>query len=429
MQNVKRKMQNNSIKPKIIFSPMAYIAQLKHVERFIPYLKDKYDIGFLFIGKHSSRRQEVIEYCNKKGYEFYVIEEGFVKDQKVRIPIITPLWERYLHSKACRKFLDSVNPQKIITTRAIPSADTILKEANRKGTDTIVLQWSGSALRRAALLNEKPDKTLVRKLHDYLLKIISNILDIPYKEPRFGLAPANPAKMGVFDDDEAKNGLGRHHDSGTVHIVGSPDFQFIDELKQKIDSKPSLKKQLLDKYDLSENKLKILIILFRYYRTPPDKYKMTISEHVAHYYEVLKKMREVFSESEADIMLKIHPGEYSEGQANIYESYKKLGIKLYVGQSKTDELLCLSDLCITEPQTSVNYMILASNTPAIFLNMHHRTDIDKLAPFFGIKHIVKKEDDFVNLLQQFKDGELPKQYDNSDIELKSVDNAVELINR
>ena len=114
---------------------------------------------------------------------------------------------------------------------------------------------------------------------------------------------------------------------------------------------------------------------------------------------------------------------------NIYESYKNLGIKLYVGQSKTDELLCLSDLCITEPQTSVNYMILASNTPAIFLNMHHRTDIDRLAPFFGIKHIVKKEDDFVNLLRQFKGGELPKQYDNSDIELKSVDNAVELIDR
>ena len=120
------------MKPKLIFSPIAYIATLKHFERLVPYLKDKYNIGFLFIGSDTVRGREAIEYCKKKNYEFHVINKGLTKDQRIRIPFVTPFYERYIHSVACRDFLERVMPAKIIAAKSTPMHDTILKEANRK---------------------------------------------------------------------------------------------------------------------------------------------------------------------------------------------------------------------------------------------------------------------------------------------------------
>ena len=419
------------MKPKIFFIPR-YIAQLKHFERLIPRLRDAYDIGFLFIGGDGIRLREVVDYCKEKNHELFVINDGFIKNQKIRIPFVTPLWERYAHGVACRKFLTRAKPAKIIATKAAPPQDTIIKEANRSGVQTIILQWSGSAPRRAFLVNKRKPETWFRRLYHATLSIISRVLDFFdffRAEARFGLTPAVPQKIGVFDEEEAAEGLGKGYDRRSITVVGSIDFQLTHEIKETIESNPAMKKALLEKYRLHDKKTKILVILFRFYRTPPEEEKMTVPEHVAHYYDIFKTMREVFPSEEADIFLKLHPSESSEVKANIYSSYEKdFEVKLFRGEAKTDELVCLADLYIGEPQTSVNYMLLGSGIPALFLNLSPRKSLNKLAQYFGIKHIVETKEDFKNTLFSFKNGTLPKQYDNSDVDMRSVDNVVALIN-
>src|SRR3989338_3086580 len=128
------------MKPKLIFSPIPYIASLRHFERFIPYLKEKYDVSFLFISGSNPRLKEALEYCKKKNYTFHVINPNPAEDKKFHIPFVTPLYNRYAHSVACRNFLNEVSPAAIIETKETPRHDTILKEANRKGIETIVMQ-------------------------------------------------------------------------------------------------------------------------------------------------------------------------------------------------------------------------------------------------------------------------------------------------
>ena len=95
-------------KQKIFFIP-TYIAPLKHYERLIPYLEDKYDVGFLIVRPDSSRRQEMIKYCKENEYIYYVIDKGIAKDDKTRIPFFTPIKKRYEHSIACQNFLNTIN--------------------------------------------------------------------------------------------------------------------------------------------------------------------------------------------------------------------------------------------------------------------------------------------------------------------------------
>jgi len=123
-------------KPKIYFVPQ-YIGPLKHFERFFPYLKEKYDIGILLISGDDDRRKELIEYCNKEKYPYYIIEKGLKGSSKFHIPFFTPIKDRYDHSVACRSFLKTARPVKIIATKSKYPYDTIFKEANRINIDTI----------------------------------------------------------------------------------------------------------------------------------------------------------------------------------------------------------------------------------------------------------------------------------------------------
>lgn len=409
-------------KPKIFFIP-TYVAPLRHYARLIPYLEDKYDVGFLFVYKDSPRRQEAIDCCKEKNYTFYIIDEGLNEDRGIRLPFFTPLKKRYKHSISCRNFLETVKPAKIISHKAGPPYDTIFKEANLKGVETIVLQWSSAA---SVIGTNIRNYSLSRRVYNFILELLYRLLDLFYKEPRFQCIPAIPKKIGVFNQEKAEYYVKEGYDSSTIEIVGSIDFQLLHELKKKIDSNNTFREKLLEKYIIDTRKLKIMVILYRFYFAP-EEYKMTIEEHVAHYFKMFKLIREVFPEQDAEIFLKMHPTENT--MQKIYEKYGDLGVKLFFGDSKTDELLCLSDLYIADPTSSVNYMVLGSGTPAIFVNLSNFKALNEKIKFFNIKQVITGENDFIDKLKEFKNGLLEKQYDNTNIELKSIDKTIEFINK
>ncbi|MBI2108813.1 MAG: hypothetical protein HYT93_01345 [Parcubacteria group bacterium] len=414
-------------KQKIYFIPQ-YIGPLKHYERLIPHLKNTYDVGFLFISGDDSRRRELIEYCKHKHYTYYILEKGLKGSSKFHIPFFTPVKNRYAHSIECRTFLKTIKPAKIIAVKSRYPYDTIFKEANRMGIETITLQWGSALLTRQSFGVAAKEKTFARNIYYRLLGILFWILDLFYKEPRFGFTPAIPNKIGVFTKKEAQDSVEKGHDFRTVHVVGPLDFQITNELKQKIDSNHLFRTELLSKYGLSEDKIKIFVNLFRFHVLPiPEGYTMTPEEHVTHHSSLFKMIQTVFPTETADIILKIHPSEVKT--KTIYESYKKFDIKIYHNESRTDELLCLSDIYIGDPTSSVNYMVLASGVPALFTNFSNFRKLNDNAKHFYIKHVVANENEFIETLRQFKSGILPKQYDNAGINLKSVDKTIEFINK
>ncbi|MBI4118610.1 MAG: hypothetical protein HY455_03690 [Parcubacteria group bacterium] len=410
------------MKEKILFIP-PYIAPLKYFERFIPHLSGSYTIGFLFIGRDSARRKEMISYAEHKNHAFHILEEGLPDPRKKHIPFVTPLRERYVHAHACREFLKRVKPQKIIAHKSGYAFDTIYKEANKLGIETIVLQWSSDA----SFVERFPaPKRILKRLYFFTVQMVSGLLDLFHKEPRYGFTPGVPKKIIVFTKAKADLYLHRGYAPDTIHVVGSPDFQLIRELKQKIDSDPIFKKRLLEKYGLKENKKKIVVILYRFYLSPPKEYKMTVEEHVEHYYYLFKTIRDVFPENTADIVLRMHPTENS--MEEIYKPYEALGVQLSFGEeARTDELICLSDIYVGEPSTSVNNMVLASGIPAIFVNLSEFSALDKTGEHFNIDRIIKTESALKEALMNFKRGEMQKYYDNSHLDVSSVDKIVKLI--
>ncbi len=415
-----------SIKPKIYFLPQ-YIGPLKHFERFIPYLKDTHDIGFLFISGDDIRRRELIEYCKNNQYSYFVIEKGLKGSSQFYIPFFTPIKNRYDHSMACRSFLKTVKPKIIIATKSHYPYDTIFKEANRMNIDTIVTQYTQGMLVRRTFGFVRQKTTFMRGIYQRLLKILFGALDLFYKEPRYGYVPAIPKKIVVYTQKEAQDLIERGYDPRTVHTIGPIDFQVVNELKQKIEVDTSFRNKLLDKYKLPKDKIKIFVNLFRFHVLPlPEKYKMTNEEHVLHHFSLFKMIRSVFPREEADIILRVHPWENKT--FSIYEPYKSLGVKIYRNESKTEELVCLSDLYVGDPTSSVNYMVLASGIPAIFSNFSEFKMMSRFAESFYIKHIATNEKKFISLLWQFKMRALPIQYDNTKINVRSVDKTIELIN-
>lgn len=414
-------------KPKLFFI-IQYIGTLKYYVRLMPYLQNKYDVNFLVITRKEKHHTEVIDYCKKMQYPFYSIREGlenyaipkgfFDKNVKFRIPFYTLLRKRYLHSEKCREFLLSTRPAKLITSTVKFPHDAILKEANKLGIETIFLQWAFSAHRYFGKDNEKRSKkvNIIKIVHLQILRVLCALLDFRFKESKYALTIAVPQKIGVFDEEEGVE-RARFFDSRTIKVVGTIDYQLAHELKRRINVNALFRKKLLEKYGLEEGRLNIVVIIFRFYMTG----HMTRQEHVAHYYNVFKAIRSIFSVNEANILLKMHPSE-----DRLYESYIELGVKLYHDESRVDELVCLSDLYIADPATSANYLALGSNTPALFLNLS-TAPINNCAPSFKIKHVATNEQEFLTMLQSFKNGTLEKQYDNEGIDTKSIHKVVEFI--
>lgn len=412
-------------KPKIYFIP-AYLGPLKHYARLIPYLKDKYDVGFLLMDRGNARFRESAAYCQEKKYPYYVIREGVYREHKIRLPFITTLIERRDHIKECRIFLETVRPAKIIAHKAWHPHDAVFREANLRGIETIVLQWSSDAGLIPPNDEQKTKRSVLQKLYFYLVKIFFEIVDLFSKNIQYRSKPAIPKKIGVFYEDKARYYLESGHDPRSVRIVGSIDLQLVSELKRSIESSPALKNELLKKYDLSPNKLKIIVILYRFYLIGDERFKMTIPEHVAHHYALFKTIREVFTEAEAEVILKIHPTE--SPMPYIYESYKPLGVKLCGADAKTDELVCLSDLYISDPTSSVNYMALGCGLPAIFVNFSTVQFLNDRMKYFYINQVVSDYADFRNQLRAFKSGSLVKAYRLPANSLESLDNTIALIN-
>ena len=193
-------------------------------------------------------------------------------------------------------------------------------------------------------------------------------------------------------------------------------------MRKKITSDQMFKCEMESKYGIDSNKLNIIIIAQSHHLKAGTN--LTTEGQIKRYRNIVQTVRKIFTKDEADVLLKLHPSD----KPDMYEFYKELGVKIFADESDTDELLCMSDLCITDAWTSTNYMVLASGVPAIFINLFLSDAFNKVAKkYYKVKDVVVNDNMFLDKLNQFKNNKLENQYDNGHIDLDSINKIIKFI--
>ena len=406
------------IKPRIYFVP-PNIAALKYYERLILHLEDRYDVGFLLVRHEGSLLSEMAGYCRARGRNFYILNLGS-KTQRGSVPFISPIRKMLAHEKSCHDFLKNMRPAKLIFEKTTNPMSSIAYEANHQGVETIVLQWCFlSSVQRELRMHEKAPIPFARREYNRAVLAL-------YGGVRF-LAGATegmnkdrhitPRKLGLFEEHFATR---FPEMPAIVRNVGNLDIQTTNELNRRVLGDASFRAGLEIKYSLETGKKNILVFSARILSIsfPREKY-------LEYYKGVFSELRAHFPREEFVVLFKLHPKEDLEAVRVLCKEYDA---RAYGGEADSGELTVLSHLVVADPMSSVNYHVLGSGIPAIFINFSGSRTIEAGKDGLSIKHVVHDREEFGTMLRSFKEGRLEKQYDNTNIELRSREKIVELIN-
>jgi len=393
-------------KPKIYFVPVN-IGQIKYFERVAELLEEHYSIGFLLVRYNDFLLKQMLEYCRQKNLYHYVICLGFRKEKGIRIPFFSPIKKTLEHRKKCREFLKKEQPSKLIFEKTGNPHSMIACEANAHGVETIRLQ---SALLVGLAQNEliygpggsTLQSSLPAKIYFHILHLIYRgigHIDGPTSCLRQGRT-VTPKKLGVIDELTLKRIIGQFNpEPKVIRIVGTLDVGQTYELKKRITEDSQFRSELLRKYGIDSKKINIVMLVLRFHNLlRADGSTITKDEQLAYYRNLVLDIRAVFSSEEATITFKIHPRE-TDDMRKLYEA---LGVIVHGNESHTNELICLSNFCITDPATAANYFVIASGIPALFVNFSPITGLNLAAEFFGTKEIVDRRERFLELLKKLR---------------------------
>ena len=253
--------------------------------------------------------------------------------------------------------------------------------------------------------NQGKRKISLRYFYSKLANVLLSFLCCGLDRPRF-IGVGSSKKFGVINQDAflimKKLGI----KEAKMSIVGYLDFALAEKAAEQF-SESQAKQNLALKYNLNLNKKNIIIYSSSF--NAKDAKLFSNEEQIAYYKEIIKTIREVFSEQEANILFKIHPSE----SIDFYKSLEQYGVKIYGKEVKNEELILLSDLYIAHYSTT-NFTAMILQKPAIFLNLLKAEAVEITRELFGIKEYVKEKEKFKQLLSDFKNNRLQAQYELSD---------------
>lgn len=393
------------MKKKLLFIP-SYIASLRYFEKLMPYLQNKYEVGFLFIPrrKNQLRLLEMINYCKKKNYEYFIIEK-YQKKRFKFLPFYHAIKLYYDYRNKCRNFLSSNNVAGLIATYS-PGFfyDCLFGVANQLGIKASMLEWVITSPYRQVMAKEFAQRSKKPKRK----RIISFIKHVYYRllEKITSLISRGGAKkIGVINQFSYDVFKEAGIPEKKITIVGYADFDLAKKTLNLLDNNSELKKETAKKYNLNLNKKNIIVYSFPLYGPFSPK------QLVEYFYEIIKIIREVFAKEKADILFKLHP---KERDINLYSPLKKLGVKLYEGSTCNEELRYFGNLHI-DHCSDANFIPIVMQKDCIFLNLMDLKYIDLYKEMFSIKKFISDKNEFKNLLIDFKNGKLVKQYGTESI--------------
>jgi hypothetical protein len=386
------------LKNKIFFLPH-YIGSLKYFARLGDYLKDKYEIGFLFSPK--VRREflkEMTDYCQKNNLPF-VSATG--QNYKWRlIPFYNFIRSLTGYKNKINDFLKDRSIKKIIAFNDNELySNYLFDRAKSLGIETMVLQWAVTYEKSA---KDRKDKKKSLNPLVLLRFLIRKFLKVNYRNLEI-LAGGNAQKIGVINQMAANLLQRAGVPAAKISVVGYLDFDLADLTKKKYDTDPAAKIRLAQKYGLDLTKKNIII-----YSTPfntKDFKFISDQQQLDYYQKIITILQKHLQSSEYQILLKLHPAE----NAALYRPLLDLGVKIFKEDVVNEELIYLSDLYIAHHSTT-NFIPIIMNKEAIFINFLNLEKINSTTGYFGVKKYITSTEEFTTLVNQFKEGRLAKQY-------------------
>jgi len=408
-------------KPVLYFVPI-YIGSLKYFAKLVSYLSPYYQVEFLLVRGRDKRRVQMEEYLTDNKYVYHIIDQGLKSSLGIRVPFFTPVWGHIMQILACRRFLKKQRPDKIVMVKNLPPYNIIVKEANRLGIDTVMLQWAYGG-------NKAVSKSSVKILPTWQ-KFYYSIIDLLYGVVDFslgGISYVNSLgsidRVGIMNEaaiEVIEDRCGISPEKMT--LVGSADQQIIHELRERIERDTLFRKNLQHKYGITQEKRIITVLAWGLHKR--KRWGFSFEEHIVYLRSVLELIRKFFPPEKTDILLKLHPGD----EPALYDSLRDLSVRVFGDEAETDELICLADLCILDPWTAANILVIASGAPAIFVNFSRLTAINAGKELYHLKEIATTREHFNYLLKQFRAGQLPLQYNERRVDIHAIEKIVALIN-
>jgi len=413
-------------KKKIYFIPH-YFGNLRYFGKLIPFLKDQFDLNFLFTPKALLRNSKK-EIEDMRDYGAGLLEGRAVEiieptKPKFWLPLFSLIGSRLAFRRAVREFLEKTKPDILIGAEDNEFYNNLLfLEANKKGIKTIVLQWAIFA--KSLMLDPKnkglqkkefKNPNLLERCYGQLVESLSRLLGL-YRVTVNKVGGGTAQKVGVINKYfyDLLKGLGVPESK--LEVVGSIDWELA-RAAQRAVSEDEEKKRLQQKHglDLAKKNIAIFSIPFNL----RDVNILSDSEQLSLYERLVKMIQEILPRAEYDVLLKIHPAENLE----LYAPLRKLGVKLFDKAASNEELIALSDLYIEDSSTT-NFIAIIMNKDCIFLNLFQLPVIEESKEIFGIKKFVYDHEELRGLLAAYRDHALPKQYDQSAI---TTDNCAQKI--
>lgn len=423
---IKRSLAESE-KSKLVFV-LYYIGTLRYFEKLIPYLRDKYDISFLFMQEEDEPNYipEMIAYCSERGYAYNIISKHFAPAWTKNFSLLDA-YLAFRHAKQeFTKFFEGARVKKVICSSDMrPYINYFLQKAEGSGADTFLLQWgiSGEDIDTTPG-KELPIVKLSRAICDNAYHLTKGLMlkyifgcKVTRKAPSPGMG--NARRVGAISEFEYESFKNAGVDAKKLSIVGYIDSDLAQKNAAFLDKNTATKQELARKYGINTDKKNILLL-----STPFNIRDITVfsdAQQLAYYEEIILAIRRTFSSDEADILLKVHPAE----DINLYRPLEKYGVKLYEKTSPTEDLIYFSNLYLGRRSTA-NFIPLAMDKEAIFLNFTNIPVSPGIQKAFGIKKMISDEREFQKLLGDFKKGNLEKQYDES-VKKKFVRNSVQKI--
>ncbi|HEY4524281.1 MAG TPA: hypothetical protein VJL36_00765 [Candidatus Paceibacterota bacterium] len=407
-------------KPKLFLVP-AYIGPLKYYAKLIPWLSPNYEVEFLIVRSPNQRRWQMENYLRDNGYSYHIIDQGLKPARGIYLPLITPVLKRLSHLRACRRFLEIHRPAKLVLTKNLPPYRVILKEANRQGVDTIILQWAYGGNKVVSRLNFA-SPSWWRKLYYRLMDDLYWLIDFFVGGLAYAHSPGVVNRLGLMD--EAAIEIFRD-DCGIsperMIKVGMADRQFAYELKRRITRDAAFRKELERKYDLGKKGKIITVLVWGLHKR--KRWNFSLEEHLDYFRMILESIRKFFPPVTAEIVFKLHPGD----DATLYFPFKDAAVKVFGDEAETEELIGLADLCISDPWTAANTLVMAVGGPAFFVNFSRLTAINAGKELYRLHELIISRRGFEDSLRQFKQGIITPQYDDQHIDLHAIDKIIALI--
>jgi len=397
-------------KPLLLLVPH-YVGSLRYFEKLLPHLAGRYDVRFLLIfGRRSFGEMTV--YAREHNSPFIAINPPKYRALLRRLPLYVTIRNAVHYSREVEKMLRERKPARIVATNDQGFyMRRLIEEANRRGVDTAVLQWAltypGQRIRpqkQAPLWRKhiyRIGKPLYIHIRDNLLKIALGNDSRWHK----GIIGGGSAKrFGVINKQALEWFKARGVPAEKMTVVGYLDFHLSKEINEEFCRDASKKEEAAKRHNIDLKKKNII-----FYSTPfnrKDTAILTDEEQRRMTETLVRAVRDICPKDEYGLLFKPHPSETKEQ----YSYLSPYSVSFMDPLADNSELIALSDLYIAGVSTT-NFIPISMDKDAVFVNLAKLPQVESARPFFGIKKFVTEPAELHLLLNDFKRGNLERQYE------------------